>query len=621
MFTMTEILPDCPPEISHDAPGERVYRFPDRASLDVGTLAHLHDILDRKLVTALFQPIVNLGNGEIAGYEGLIRGPSNSPLHSPLTLFRCASQHRLTARLEYLCRRVVLESFAALGLDGRLFLNVSPECLVQHNARHGETLQYLDEIGLSPGRVIIELTESQPTFDYDVLRNATRHYRNMGFQIAMDDLGEGFSGLRLWSELRPDFVKIDMHFIQGINHDPVKLQFVRSIQEIAEKSGCRVIAEGIETQAELVKIRDLDIAYGQGYHLARPLAQPAQVLPAEVIMTLRPAYEARLDHRSGGVGTTAYSLLRHTPTVSPETLNDVIYETFSANPDLQSIAVVADARPVGLISRFMLIDRFARPFHRELYGKKPCTELMDSAPLVVDCQLGIHELSRLLIQSERHHLANGFIITENDRYLGIGTAQDLMRAMTDMQISAARHANPLTQLPGNVLIDDQIDQFLRNGDAFHVCYCDLNDFKPFNDVYGFRKGDELIRLTSDLLTRHCDPERDFVGHIGGDDFIVIFRSVDWQLRCEDILAQFSGRVASFFSQDDRERGGYFTEDRQGKRIFHPLTSLSLGVLPVHPNGFTSVHEVSAALTEAKKQAKKAPGNTLFIERRSQPGAR
>lgn len=591
-----------------------------RRAPDDGMLAHLRDIIDQRLLTALFQPIVDLGTGQIVGYEGLIRGPSNSPLHSPLSLFKSAAQHRLTARLEYLCRRVVLESFAKLDLDGRLFLNVSPECLVQNNARHGETLQYMGEIGLSPTRVIIELTESQPTFDYNVLRGATMHYRDMGFQIAMDDLGEGFSGLRLWSELRPDFVKIDMHFIQGINHDPVKLQFVRSIQEIAEKSGCRVIAEGIETQAELLRIRDLNIAFGQGYHLARPHVKPATVLPAEVVMTLRPAAAERPAGRSFDGGPVAASLLREAPTVAPGTLNDVIYETFIAEPELQSIAVVEHDRPVGLISRFMLIDRFARPYHRELYGKKPCAELMDPAPLVVDAALGIRELSSLLIESERHHLANGFVITEQGLYRGVGTAQDLMRAMTDMQLSAARHANPLTQLPGNVLVDEQIAQLLQGGSEFHVCYCDLNDFKPFNDVYGFHQGDALIRLTAELLTRHCDPHADFVGHIGGDDFIVVFQSADWQRRCHGLLDSFAARVTSFFSPDDRERGGYFTEDRQGKRIFHPLTSLSLGVIPVRPGTFASVRQLSSALTEAKKQAKKGPGNTLFVERRG-PGAR
>ncbi|MGB4924175.1 MAG: EAL domain-containing protein, partial [Candidatus Nitrotoga sp.] len=212
-------------------------------------LAQLNEIIEKRLLNAIFQPIICLQSGEIIGYEGLIRGPSDSPMHSPLSLFKMAWMNNLTVVVEHLCRRVVLERFAELGLPGKLFLNVSPESLLQRDAKHGETLDYIHEIGINPGNVIIELTESQPTYDYNLLLEAVMHYRNMGFQIAIDDLGEGFSSLRLWSELRPEYVKIDMHFIQRINRDPIKLQFVRSIQEIAEQSGTIVIAEGIETQA------------------------------------------------------------------------------------------------------------------------------------------------------------------------------------------------------------------------------------------------------------------------------------------------------------------------------------------------------------------------------------
>ncbi|MGZ3237275.1 MAG: EAL domain-containing protein, partial [Burkholderiaceae bacterium] len=200
-------------------------------------LSRLNEILERRQLSALFQPIIRMQNGEIVGYEGLIRGPSDSPLHSPMNLFKVARANNLTVQVEHLCRRVVLEKFSALKLPGKLFLNVSPECLLQPESRKGETLSYIQEIGINPQNVIIELTESEPTYDYDLLIQAVMHYRDMGFEIAIDDLGAGFSSLRLWSELRPEYVKIDMHFIQGVNHDPVKLQFVRSIQEIAEKSG------------------------------------------------------------------------------------------------------------------------------------------------------------------------------------------------------------------------------------------------------------------------------------------------------------------------------------------------------------------------------------------------
>ncbi|QDZ28376.1 GGDEF domain-containing protein [Noviherbaspirillum sp. UKPF54] len=590
-------------------------RLPE--SKDAMLLSRLNEILGRRQLTALFQPIINMQKGEIVGYEGLIRGPSDSPLHSPLNLFKVARANNLGVAVEHMCRRVVLERFAELDLPGKLFLNVSPEMLLQPHARHGETLGYIDEVGINPERVIIELTENQPTYDYDLMREAVMHYRGMGFQIAIDDLGEGFSSLRLWSELRPEYVKIDMHFVQGINHDPVKLQFVRSIQEIAEESGTVVIAEGIETQAELLLIRDLRIAYGQGYHIARPQPTPGTELPVEVAKSLNRNEVAVYPQKSAFEHNivTAAKLLRTVPAVAPEMTNNQVYEVFRAAPDLQIIPVVDNEVPVGLITRPDLIDRFARPYLRELYGKKSCTTFMDAKPLITDKNTSLQELSQTIVEADRHHLSNGFIITDGGRYLGMGTGQDLMREITQMQINAARYANPLTLLPGNVPINEHIDRLLAGGARFAACYADLDHFKPFNDVYGYRKGDDVIQLTGRILGMHCDPNRDFVGHIGGDDFIVLFQSEDWETRCEAILTAFSAAVPEHYCGADRERGGYVCEDRRGRKVFHPLISLSLGVVRAEPAHFVSHHQIATAAAEAKKQAKKIPGNSLFIERR------
>ncbi len=590
-------------------------RLPE--SRDAMLLSRLNEILSQRQLTALFQPIIHMQKGEIVGYEGLIRGPSDSPLHSPLNLFKVARANNLGVAVEHMCRRVVLERFAELDLPGKLFLNVSPEMLLQPHARRGETLGYISEVGINPERVIIELTENQPTYDYDLLREAVMHYRGMGFQIAIDDLGEGFSSLRLWSELRPEYVKIDMHFVQGINHDPVKLQFVRSIQEIAEESGTVVIAEGIETQAELLLIRDLRIAHGQGYHIARPQQTPGTDLPMDVAKSLNrngvPVYPQKSAFEHNIV--TAMKLLRAVPAVAPGMTNNQVYEIFCASPDLQIVPVVDNDVPLGLITRPELIDRFARPYLRELYGKKPCTTFMDARPLITDKNTSLQELSQIIVEADRHHLFNGFIITDGGRYLGMGTGQDLMRELTQMQINAARYANPLTLLPGNVPINEHIDRLLQSGARFAACYADLNHFKPFNDVYGYRKGDDVIQMTGMILGAHCDPNRDFVGHIGGDDFIVLFQSEDWELRCEAILESFAAAVPEHYCAMDRERGGYISEDRRGRKVFHPLTSLALGVVRVDPGQYLSHHQIATAASDAKRQAKKIPGNSLFIERR------
>jgi diguanylate cyclase (GGDEF)-like protein len=604
------------PALQAPAGATVTYLKPREEDEDAVLRAHLLDIISRAQLSALFQPIVDMRSGDIVAYEGLIRGPSDSPLHAPMNLFKVARANGLTVPVEHLCRKVVLERFAELQLPGKLFLNVSPECLLQREARHGETLEHIHRIGINPERVIIELTENQPTYDYDLMREAVLHYRQMGFQIAIDDLGEGFSSLRLWSELRPEYVKIDMHFIQGINHDPVKLQFVRSIQEIAEKSNTLVIAEGIETQAELLVLRDVGVAFGQGYHLGRPHPAPARAAPAEVVKALARNGVAVYPQRGAeNNAVSVYKLLNEVAAVPSSMSNNEVYEIFVREPKLMIIPVVDDELPLGLINRFDMIEHFARPYQRELYGKKSCKQFMDRNPLIADKDTSLQDLSFRMVQAAAHHLFNGFIITEHGRYLGMGTGHDLMREITQMQINAARYANPLTQLPGNVPIDEHIDRLLASGTRFWVCYFDLDHFKPFNDVYGYRRGDDVIQLTGKILAGHCDGDRDFVGHIGGDDFMVLFQSEDWEARCQAVLAEFEQNVQDFYSIDDRERGGYISEDRQGRKVFYSLMSLSIGAIRVEPRQYYTHHQIATAAAESKKQAKKIHGNSLFIDRR------
>ena len=578
----------------------------------------LHEILQQRKLTALFQPILDLSSGEFLGYEGLIRGPANSPLHSPANLFSAAAEQGLSLEMEMLCRQVVLETFSRLSLPGNLFLNVSPETLTHPSFKNGQTLDFLTQLGISPDRVIIEITENQPTYDFVAMRSALLHYRSMGFKIAIDDLGEGFSSLRLWSELRPEYIKIDMHFVQGVDTDPIKKQFLKSIQQIALSCGTSVIAEGVETEAELKVVKDIGIALGQGYFIARPSPTPTLLASAETSRIINAADSAALfkSEPSSQTKKTALQLITYIEPVQPTAENEVIFKRFCETPSLRILPVVANGIPVGMISRSSFLDLFSRPFQRELLGKKPCEFQMQNSPLLVDKEMPIEELSEFLSQADEDQFSSGFIVTDQGRYLGISSGQNLLRELTQMQIAAARYANPLTLLPGNVPINQQIENLLQTETAFVACYCDLDHFKPYNDVYGYHKGDEMIQLTGRILSWACDPKLDFIGHLGGDDFILLMQSRDWKARCEQALRSFEQAASLLFTADHVKAGGYQSEDRNENIVFHPLTSLSIGAVPVTPKQYYSHNEVSAAATQAKKMAKKIKGNSLFVEPRS-----
>ncbi len=582
----------------------------NEVDIDADWLSCLINVIEHRQLSAVFQPILDTRSGDIIGYEGLIRGPVDGPLHSPMNLFQVANANNLTFEVERLCLRVILERFAELTLPGKLFLNVGPEILVTLESRHENILAYLGEIGLSASQIVFELTEGDCPVNYDVLCKSMASYRKMGFAIALDDLGEGFSSLRRWAELRPNFIKIDKYFIQGVHKDPLKQQFVRAIDEIAQKSRAIVIAEGIETERELQCIRDIGIACGQGYFIARPMANPPQALnpgpgaaPSLKKMTLH-------QHTA-----TALSLLRAVAVATPQMSNSQVYDIFSAQPALQTIPVVDDGKPLGIITRVSLIDRFSRPYQRELYGKKTCTLCMDSNPLIADKDTSLQKLSHALVEADEYHLISDFIITDRGQYLGIGTSHDLLRELTQLQISAAKYAQPLTLLPGSVLINQHIDYLIQSNVPFSACYADLDNFKPFNDVFGYRRGDDVIQMTGRVLCDQAEPERDFVGHIGGDDFLILFQSDDWASRCQGILDVFAAEISTSLDIGGEGYRGYFAEDRKGERRFYPLPSLSLGVVNVAPMQYHSHHQIAQAAAEAKVQAKKTLGNSLFVDRR------
>lgn len=607
------ILPCCRCQLNQI---ETIASYPARAETN-GThgMKTLREIIQQRELSALFQPVVDFSSGKIIGYEGLIRGPVDNPLHAPANLFAAAKLQRRALEVEMLCRQIVMKSFAIQKLPGKLFLNVSPDTLTDESHKIGQTLAYLELVDLTPDRVIIEITENQPTFDFERMRAALKHYRGMGFQIAIDDLGEGFSSLRLWSELRPEFVKIDMHFVQNVNSDPLKQQFLRSIQSIALSSGTQAIAEGIETAAEFRTIRDIGISCGQGYFISRPTPVPPLHPPAEVGSLLAVNQPPQRPYHNTH-GLTVESILRYVEPVQPETEIGEIFANFSEHSNLRSIPVVKSGRPVGLINRFEFVDSFARPYRRELLGKKPCAEMMNSAPLQVEKSTPIHELSGFLSESEIQHFTDGFIITEQGRYLGVGTGQDLLREVTRTQIETARYANPLTLLPGNVPINEHIEFLLRSEKSFALCYADLDSFKPYNDVCGYQKGDELIQLTARILGNICDPVNDFIGHIGGDDFIFALLSADWEERCSRGLSEYAQASVTLFDKNHRAAGGYKTEDRNGCIVHHQLPTLSIGAVLVMQGLFNSHYQVAEAATAAKKQAKIKTGNSLFIERRN-----
>ncbi len=245
-------------------------------------LEELLRIIDTRSVQPVFQPILAFGTGEILAYEGLIRGPDDSPLHTPTKLFEAATRAGQLIELNMLCALKVVRQYARLGLQQQLFLNVTPQTVLDVRDDVQRISRFIKDSGMDIAQVTIELTESQYISDRSIFRDALTLFRKAGFRVALDDLGEGFSSLRLWSELQPDFVKIDMHFVQGVSTDEVKYHFLKSMQHIAEGCGSSLVAEGVETMADFCILRDLGIDNAQGFLIGRAAKKPSELIPSQV---------------------------------------------------------------------------------------------------------------------------------------------------------------------------------------------------------------------------------------------------------------------------------------------------------------------------------------------------
>ncbi|MGX9866501.1 MULTISPECIES: bifunctional diguanylate cyclase/phosphodiesterase [Pseudomonas fluorescens group] len=572
-------------------------------------LSALSSILTQSGLHSLFQPIICLSERRILGYEALTRGPSNSPLHSPIALFAVARQAGRLSELEIACRQSACRRFNEQQLPGKLFLNVSPESLLEAAHQPGRTLQLLQDLGIAPSQVVIELTEQTPIDDFHLLQTALHHYRAMGFSIALDDLGAGYSSLRLWSELRPDYVKIDRHFIDGIHQDALKREFVGSILQIAKASRAQVIAEGIELPEELAVLTEMGVDLVQGYLLGRPQEHPSR--DARAMMPKHDSSAVALNDE----GSDLSALLNDQPAVQRDTPTATVLEAFRRQANLNSLAVLDEqGQPCGIVHRHSLSDALLKPFATDLFARKPISRLMNDDFLAVEMSQSLQQVSRLITSRARQRIEEDFIITLNGGYLGLGRVIDVLKLITELKIQQARYANPLTLLPGNVPIQQCLTRLLQQARESIICYVDIDSFKPFNDIYGYGRGDEVLLCLAQCLNERIDPTRDFVGHIGGDDFLLVLGPEDWRKRLNQLLDDFQSQCRRFYRPEHLEAGCFVAPNRQGVRQEFELLSLSIGVVHLRPEACATLDasQLAEMASQAKHHAKNVSGFSVHV---------
>jgi EAL domain-containing protein (putative c-di-GMP-specific phosphodiesterase class I) len=228
-------------------------------------------------VRVVFEPIVRLESRQVLGYEALVRGLPGGELPSPAQLFAAAAECDASFELDCLCRRTALRAAERLPKGAKLFLNCLPSAIHDPSLQDTALRDLLARHRLRPSDIVFEISERESIDNFAVFREVCDRYSAQGFEIALDDVGAGYSSLEAVTELAPDYLKVDMSFVRGIDGDPARQEILKALTQVAWRIDARIIAEGIETEAELRTLRGLAVSYGQGHLIGRAseLAGPA----------------------------------------------------------------------------------------------------------------------------------------------------------------------------------------------------------------------------------------------------------------------------------------------------------------------------------------------------------
>ncbi|OIQ60624.1 phytochrome-like protein cph2 [Moorella thermoacetica] len=590
-----------------------------RGTLDLHTIKltkEFKELLTEQRLTVVYQPILSLQTGEILGWEALARGPADSYFRSPDVIFNFAEEIGLLYPTERICRLQAISSIDRLAPEQKLFLNVHPRTVSDPTFVKGETLGLLQAYGLTPRNVVFEITERHSIKDYGLLKRTLEHYRNQGYQVAVDDVGAGFSGLYSIAEIRPEFIKIDMALVRDIDCNPARRAVVEALMTLASKLNCLVIAEGIETQNELNTLLAMGIHYGQGYLLARP-AFPKPLVGGKLVAHIR-RQGGRNGDRGWWRGLTIGDLVTPTMVVDESMPVAEVKEKLAATRQpLSGLVVVKEGAPVGLVMRHNLDRLLSSRYGVSLYSHRPVKAVMDPAPMIINSSTPLEQASEMAMKREQEKLYDDLVVTEDGRLMGTVPVQRMLDTLARLQIELARGANPLTGLPGNVAIEGELAAKSKSGQAFSIIYADLDGFKAYNDAYGFENGDRMIIMLANIIVhavKKYGAEGDFVGHIGGDDFIVISSPEYTEGICKAIVRLFDRLVGRLFSAEDRNQGKFYSQDREGRRTWLPLVSVSLAI--VDCRDAEDYRDLATRAAQLKKYAKSLPGSVYVRDRRT-----
>ena len=530
-----------------------------------------------ELLDIAFQPIVNIHTGEIYAVEALLRNYKDLGFKSIFSLFDEVYKDNILYAFDIALRKKTIKKFTTIQnyKQIKLFYNLDNRIFNSNNFTRGNTAPILKELNVNKENICFEISERHEISSEFNIEKILQHYKNENYSIAIDDFGVGFSGYKLLYDSTPDIIKIDRFFLQDIEKNIKKKHMVRSITNLAIQLGIKVIAEGVETKEELFTCKEIGCHFVQGYLIQRPTKRIKEIsLQYELVK------ELIAKDRRNKVHSNISNYIEHITPLEAKTKMNTVIEYFKSNRSTPIVPIINGANePIGLLHESDIKDFLYSPFGISLLlnneNKKSKLKNMVCVCGSADINSSIDTIVELFSNNSE---SVGIIITENSKYYGFLSARAIISIMNEENLLIARDQNPLTKLPGNIVIEEYISQISQDNSSYILCYFDLDNFKVFNDVYGFRNGDRVIQLFADLLKKDLDSHI-FKAHIGGDDFFVAFdskKNIDFKniiLKIHKIIKKFSLNAKKFYSKEDIQNGFVLAKDRDGNKKKFSLLNL------------------------------------------------
>lgn len=571
----------------------------------------LYKILEGRHIKSAYQPIVSLTNGNVFGFEALCRISEASLTMNIEQMFRLADKMNKAWELEVLCREAALKNAIHMGCEKKLFLNVNPNILHDEGFRNGFTKNRLDEYGIDFRNIIFEITERVAIIDNKAFLDSINHYKRQHYGIAIDDVGAGYSGLNTLSAVKPDIIKLDMNLVRNIDKDELKQLLCKSMVEFCNNANIKLIAEGIESEDELETLIKLNVDFGQGFFLGVPQNVFADIAPEKIEMINKYHTKKYNEKIRSSVYPIIGNISKPGYCFSHDERIDHIYDIMRLNPGITEFAIIEDNNAVGFMTKTAFNEMLGGRYGFNLHSRKSILQITNTNFLKVNYNMPVDQVSRLAMQRPLNMLYDPIVVECKGKYIGIVTVKDIVNTCTKIEMDIAIHSNPLTGLPGNLLIEKEILNRIFENNPYCITYYDIDNFKAYNDAYGFQNGDMMLALLANIL-KQCAENNEFIGHIGGDDFIVISDYHEGEYYCKSVIDKFSLQVTSLYRDEDIRNGYIVSKNRNGVTENFPIASLSIAGISNKITQFKSIDIFSKYIAQIKKNCKKHPGNYFEI---------